>query len=284
LVLVVEIAGCVCASFFFFRAVLILRRARYYSPVKKNIMGRWCVLKGMQLVMWESDKAWQKGKKPTEEVKLNYQTQTQPLGKKMGKAFCIHILTNGCNEAFWAKDTEDQNAWIEAIRAACKKPEAPPVVLMPQQASQSSHSDIQIQLALPAAGPAGGMDPNIAYQNAMLQQQYQQQMAAYQQQLQQPMYPPLQQQNYEMQQFSSSAGQLPMVAPQAYGAGYQPQPPMTTPLLAPSVPDNYYTHASPPVSPMPSPGLQRHSPPASAPQVPLSSVPSSTRESPYGRF
>jgi hypothetical protein len=261
-------------------------------------MGRWCVLKGMQLVMWESDKAWQKGKKPTEEVKLNYQTQTQPLGKKMGKAFCIHILTNGCNEAFWAKDTDDQNAWIEAVRAACKKPEAPPVVLMPQQASQSSHSDIQIQLALPAGAPAGGMDPNIAYQNAMLQQQYQQQMAAYQQQLlmqqqqqlQQPLYPPLQQQqHYEMPQFSSSGGQLPMGAPPPYGAGYQPLPPgyppsISAPLLAPSVPDNYYTHASPAVSPAPSPSMPRHAPPAAAPQQPLSTVPGTTRESPYGRY
>jgi hypothetical protein len=56
----------------------------------------------MKFLLWDSDKAFNQGKKP-DEIVLNYRTQVQPLGKKMGKAFCIHILTNGANEALWAK-------------------------------------------------------------------------------------------------------------------------------------------------------------------------------------
>ncbi len=238
----------------------------------------------MKFLLWESDKAFAKGKQPTDEIVLNYRTQVQPLGKKMGKAFCIHILTNGANEALWAHDVDDQNSWIEAITRACTKPEEPkpaPMILTAGGNSNHSASDIKIQVAMPAAAP--GVDPNLAYQQAMMQQQYQQQLAAYNQMLMQQQ----QQQMYSQQQpqsFSASGGSIPMMpvtAPPMYGgvAGGAPQ------IYAPQqvqVPNDFYTHASPAVSPAPSPVMQRHSPPPNGQG--LSSVPSATKDSPYGRF
>lgn len=262
-------------------------------------MGRWCVLKGMQLLLWDSEKSWQKGKKAVEEVPLNHRTQAQALGKKMGKAFCIHVLTNGANEAFWARDTEDQNSWLEAINAACKKPEEPKAMLMQgAPMSQSSHSDIKIELALPQSNSNNHDEAAaaaIAYQNALMQQQYQQQLAAYNQQL-----------AFQQQQLGAAHQQPPIMYPppaastsSAYGsysssAQFQQSPPPAAPFAAPlvsypslSVPDSYYTHASPAVSPAPSPSMPRHSPPPHAPPsaAQLSSKPtSSAYESQYGRF
>ena len=61
----------------------------------------YAVLKGMQFALWTSEKDFGKGKAPVENVSLNYGTQVNPLGRKMGKNFCIHVLTSGRNEAFW---------------------------------------------------------------------------------------------------------------------------------------------------------------------------------------
>ncbi len=118
----------------------------------------------------------------------------------MGKAFCIKVETNGLNQArdclvcarecccgnltncarqqaFWAKDTPDQNAWIEALTEATKPPPPPPVVI--DHGSNSNHSqDIKINVVTPGGsmGPQG-MDPMMAYQQqAMMQAQYQQQL------------------------------------------------------------------------------------------------------------
>jgi hypothetical protein len=245
----------------------------------------------MKFLLWESDKAFAKGKQPTDEIVLNYRTQVQPLGKKMGKAFCIHILTNGANEALWAHDVDDQNAWIDAITRACKKPEEPKPapILIAGNSGNTSASDIKIQVAMPAAQPA--VDPNLAYQQALMQQQYQQQLAAYnqmlmqqqqQQQFQQPMM--VNQQQQQQQQYHSS-GSLPMMPPPPmYGAAAAAPPPQ---IFAPSfqVAPDYYSHASPAASPAPSPVMARHSPPPQQPQTPqISSVPTTTKDSPYGRF
>lgn len=211
----------------------------------------------------------------------------------MGKAFCIHILTNGANEALWAKDVDDQNAWIDAITRACKKPEEPkagPILVGGN--SNNSASDIKIQVTMPG-GPAGP-DPNLAYQQALMEQQmqyqYQQQLAAYNQML-------LQQQMQQQQpplvtgQFvstSNSSGSIPMMpfsgaggvaAPYNGGAPMYGAPAAAPPqLYAPpqQVPPDFYTHASPAVSPVPSPQMARHSPPPAAQNnAGLSSVPSS---------
>lgn len=249
---------------------------KHYSPSKKNIYERFAVLQGMQFTLWESEKAFGRGKAPVENVSLNYRTQIEPLGKKMGKPFCIHVLTNGQNEAFWAKNSADQDAWIEALRLACKKPEEPKEqhIFIQQPVAQESKQDIQIQVQIPQM-----QDPNFLYQQQLMQQQqlqYQQQMAAYQQQLANPQYVPMQ----------------PMPPAQGYGQPAMYPPTQAAPMQMPAYQNSPqmgrmdYGHSN-----SNSPLLPRPAPPSASPVVThqyssssTASTTSNMRSSPYGNF
>lgn len=63
----------------------------------------------------------------------------------MGKPFCIAVVTDGLKQAFWASKTDDQNAWIEALRKACTPPEQPaPPAATPSSSENKSNISIEL--------------------------------------------------------------------------------------------------------------------------------------------
>lgn len=171
-------------------------------------------------MLYDSERKATQRKPPTETVELAYSTQVGPLGKKMGKAFCIKVETKGVNQAFWAKNVEDQNAWIAALQEACKAPPQPKPIVVPGGAASSEHNqDIKINIANPA-GPQGmmmapgGMDPMLAYQQQqMMHMQYQQQLAQQQAMLQQQYQQQLAAQNAAYQQQLAALSAAPVMVP-----------------------------------------------------------------------
>jgi len=193
---------------------------KYYQPAKKQIYKRWCVLQGMPypsvptLLLYDSEKAMKNGKPVLDNVRLAYGMLVEPMGKKMGKAFCIHLGIAGRNEAFWAKDAPVQTAWIEALKEATKKPPASLVLADGRNAStNNSNQEIKINLVTPGgAVPGGGMDPMLAYQQQqMLQQQYQQQLYQSQLMMQQQYQAQLNAQNAAYQQQLAQLSQPSLV-------------------------------------------------------------------------
>ena len=241
------------------------------------------MLKGMQFALWKDEKEYRKGKAPVENVSLNYRTEVHALGKKMGKAFCIVVNTSGSNEAFWAKNTEDQNAWIDALRRACQKPEEPKQQLLLQQqpSSHESKQDIQIQVHMPGQQQqqqSSAMDP--AYQQQLLQYQqqqlqYQQQMAAYNAQLMAAGHPPMPVQPPAPMQPSSYSQPMAQAQPMAYPPVAAAQP------MYPNVNDaNYWNYSSPAASP----AMPRKSPTPPPANSNNDNGGLDMKMSPYGKF